>query len=624
MYRYCIPQVVDNKRFDMEKLAADLRLAKADRVLLALPPLNYDKKKQDSYYDALRPAIEYFKKEGFEVSVWFWAFWVDGDTPFQPFDGFNGKSANEKCPLDPAFLDFVAENLRIIADMHPDLILFDDDLRTGNFDSGIGCFCDRHRALMEQHLNGEKFPKEDLLNVVFGGKPNKYRSAFLRATGYSLEQFCEKARAAVDEVDPSIRIGACSCLTVWDVDGTDSYTIAHKLAGKNTKPYTRLIGAPYWAACNFGGARIAEVVEMERMECSWNTDPEMEIWPEGDAYPRPRHNTSGALMEIYDTALRASGGFAGNQKYIFDYTSSMDYERGYLKMHMANYDKYDAIDRLFNGKEAVGIRNYECMKKVEDGDYTDKPLNTEYFNNQIHSSAARLLSVSAIPTTYTGAGMAGIAFGECARHLPKEAFDKPLILDADAAKILTEQGIDVGAASFGKMVCAANEHFIADDEYTHVYEGAASVREFTLKDGAKVLSEFIREKTIPAAYTYENADGNKFLVFTFAADMVHDREGHFRNYERPKQIADFLKDCGAKLPAFAANEHDIYFLMKADEKEAALGVWNCGQDYVSDYKIELGKAYKGAEFVGCEGTLDGDKLTIKYIPAFEFGFVRLY
>ena len=52
-------------------------------------------------------------------------------------------------------------------------------------------------------------------------------------------------RAAVDKVNPNVRLTICSAPTLWEIEGTSAQELAKILAGKN-QPEARLIGAPYW------------------------------------------------------------------------------------------------------------------------------------------------------------------------------------------------------------------------------------------------------------------------------------------------------------------------------------------------------------------------------------------
>lgn len=622
MYNIAIPKVIGVPTHDSEKLLADIRRCGANRVFLALPALECGSDNQEKIYGELRNEIEFFRDKNVEIGVWFWAFWVNGNKPFTPIRGFGGKESSvECCPADPAFLEFAVGNIKRIAEMSPDIIMFDDDLRFGFIDSGYGCVCRHHLKLMSDIL-GEDVQLDGLTEKCFSGGKNKYRSAYLKAAGDSLRNFCRKMREAVDSVNPKIRLGACSCMSVWDTDGVDSYELAHIMAG-GTKPFVRLIGAPYWGAMKCWDNRIENVVELERMERSWYDGDDIEIFSEGDVHPRPRYKIPAAYLEIFDTALRASGGFDGILKYMLDYTSKNEYERGYIDRHLENDSIYNDIHRIFGEKTACGIRVYEAKNKIEDADFSGVSDPIGYAQNMFFSGASRFLSEISVPTVYEGFGCAGTAFGENARSLPKTAFDKPLILDITAAKILAENGVDVGIDSFGSEFVPATEIF-PDGEYVSLCDGGKACT-VTAKDTAEALSEYeyggAEGRNIPAVLRYQNADGNRFVIFNFVS---YSCVGTIRrHYRRAVQINCALEAFGEKLPLKCFGNPDLYVICKKSENSMAIGLWNCFEDYCRNTEIELECEYAKAEFIGCTGRLDGRKIVIDKIPAFEFCFVKL-
>ena len=622
MYRLSVPVMLTSPHFEPQRILEDLEQQGAERILLALPPLSTDETVQNRIFEKLAGAISFFKENGLETGVWFWTFWVEGKNDFTPITGFGGrKSANEKCPLDPNFLDFAASVIRKIAAMNPDIILYDDDFRLGNLDSGTGCLCAYHRVEMKKRLG--TLPEGDLFQVMFSGKPNAVRDAYLDAAGESLKNFCRKMREAVDSVNPDIRLGACSCMSVWDTDGVDSFTLAGLFAG-NTRPLVRLIGAPYWAENRFFGNRLEDVIELERMERGWYDGNDIEIFSEGDSYPRPRYRVPASYLEIFDTALRADGSFDGILKYMLDYTSSEDYERGYLEKHADSSLFTAEIDRIFGEKDAVGIRVYAALHKLRDTDFTGRNATVSTIDNAFFPLESRALAQNSIPTVYKGTGCAGIAFGENARHLPDSAYAKPLILDMAAARILTELGKDVGLAGVGESCQAYGWHFPAfADETVNLYSSGAFVCPVTLKENAVVHSQFdIPDGSrIPACFTYTNGDGERFIVITFEADRAP--EAVMRNYMLPRQIAQLLKAFDSALPVECFGNPDLYILCKTDEKQMAIGLWNCHADYASGVRIKLEAPYKKAQFIGCSGRLERGVLVVDRIGAYEYGFVLL-
>ena len=623
MYRVSIPVMLTSPHFHKERILADLREAGANRVFLALPPLTTDRPKQQAVFDKLAEAVPFFKQNGIETGVWLWAFMVEGENDFTPITGFGGKkSTAEKCPLDPAFVAFSADIIRAIAALHPDIIMYDDDFRFGLLDSGFGCQCRYHRAQMQRYLTDKALPDGDLFDLLFSGKPNEFRAAYLDAAGESLKSFCRNMRQALDSVDPKIRLGACSCTSVWDMDGVDTYTLAKLFAG-NTRPFARLIGAPYWAENRFMGHRLEDLIELERMERSWYDGDDIEIFSEGDTYPRPRYRVPASYLEIFDTALRADGCFDGILKYMLDYTSSDSYERGYLEKHIDSAMFTEKIDELFGNKNAVGIRVYAALHKLREADFTDSKPTPASVHDLLFPLEARALAQNSLPTVYHGTGVAGIAFGENARHLPESAFSKPLIVDIAAAKILLASGKDIGLAEIGALCQPTDEVFPElSDERVALYPSKPFVRVVRLKENAVVHASFtLSDKTIPACFSYTNQAGEKYIVTTFDARLAP--EFVTRNYCLPRQIAGLLKQLGTPLPVECFGNPDLYLLTKADENKLAIGLWNCHADYASGVRIKTARPYKKAVFYGCSGRLDHGTLIVDRIGAYEYGFVLL-
>lgn len=181
--------------------------------------------------------------------------------------------------------------LKDVAGTGVDMILLNDDLRFGAW-SGFGCLCENHVRMICEQL-GENVEETRLRELILSGGKNRYRDAFLNANKRSLQKYAVKMRRAADEVNPKLRLGFCACVSSWDIDG-DAFEISKLLAG-NTKPILRLIGAPYWVACS-GKEYLQDVVELERMEASWNRDSEIELIAEGDAYSCPRLNCPASYL----------------------------------------------------------------------------------------------------------------------------------------------------------------------------------------------------------------------------------------------------------------------------------------------------------------------------------------
>lgn len=639
MYKLSVP-VMLSKRFRKEETLQELQRAGAQRVFLALDTISFNPAKRQEILDLLAVNVPYFQENGLEVGIWFWTFGrsnpeYDIRNCTHQMNHLGQELPGYYCPSSPGFLEDVTDFFTEIAKLGPDLIQFDDDFRIPSNDSSTGCFCKHHMARMQEIL-GEELSREEIFNRAYAGGPNRYREAIAKATGGSMEEFSAAVRKAVDAVNPAIRISLCSCMPTWDYNGTDSIRITKLLAG-STKPIMRLIGAPYWSNQQFWGNRLHAVIELSRMESSWCDDQGIELMSEGDVYPRPRYRVPAAVLENFDSALRFSGETDGILKYMLDYVSSPGYETGYIDRHVRHLPVLNALRNDFAEMTSLGVRVYSPMRKFAQSDMTDIPEPHRYGWNTFFSQASQFLADNAIPSTYRGTGLCGIAFGENARQLPPEALDHGLIIDGRAAKILMEQGIDVGLESVGIPGKTDNLIYSAEDEYMISGYGDRSVFDIVPKADAEVLvwsttrwdsnternwdgSAVNKNDDIryPDTIRYTNAKGQKFLVFAF--DAAFTNSIRWRSYSMQRLLVDSIAWLSGKpLPAVCTGHPDLYIQCKEAPGTLAVGLWNLFPDEIPTPVITLNKSYRHITFLNCDGKLEGTKVTLTQLNPYDFG-----
>lgn len=622
-HNYTVSVPLMNIRFrrqGKEKLTEQLRSLGAKRVFLALEADCLLPPKRERELEALKENCAYLKALGFEVGAWLWAFYLSKDCGYTRMEAPDGKTAKlTVCPTNEAYTEAMGALLQDVARCGVDLIQFDDDYRYGFQDMGFGCTCPNHRRRMEALL-GRRIPPEELKEKLLAGGKNDVRDAFVKANGEALEAFAAAMRAHVDRAVPSVRLGFCSCITSWDLDGTTPDRLSKIMAG-GARPFYRLIGAPYWAAMKAWGNRLCDVIEIERSECARREDASIEIFGEGDTYPRPRYKTPAAYLEIFDTALRAAGCADGILKYALDYTSGACYETGYVEAAKRNTDAYEAVEHFFGGLPCVGVRCWDKPDKYRTFTIPERIAGTDQAQHLAFSATSRFLAANSIPTVYEGTGAVGAAFGDDALCVPDEALNGGLILDASAAERLSERGADVGVAAFGELFKADAEHY-ADGELTAI-PNAATARALTLAPGAEVLSWYETEdgEKRPLSYQYENAAGQRFLVYAF--EGYFGEQDWFRQYTRQRQIDAFARRCGKRLPAFCPGHPELYVLTKSDGKRLAVGLWNIFPDRILSPTVSLHRNYAHVEAFGCRAALCGDTVKLSDIAPYDFAFLLL-
>lgn len=617
MYIVSVPDMNENvSRSTPERVYNEIIRFDAKRVFLALNWYETDEEKRARVFSELKRNCAYFKEKGLEVGVWICAFML-ADSPYTCMKSLKGDDYPENmCPSDSDFLDFAASYAKEMALSGADMIMYDDDLRYGFLGEAPGCVCKNHLKMIENIL-GEEVTAELIREKVYNGSKNKYRDAYIKANGDAFRAFAKRMRQAVDEVNPHIRMGACSCMSSWDIDGVSAGELARIFAG-GTRPFVRLIGAPYWVAVRGWGNSLQDVIELSRMESAWTSDGEIEIFSEGDAYPRPRTNCPAAYIEGFDTALRAAGCTEGILKYGIDYCSDIDYEKGYARYHERNRSLYEEIEKNFADKSAVGVRVYEYPEKLSDAVFTEE----ENIENMFFSYAARMLSYNTIPTVWQGEGFTGAVFGENARHLPLQLADKGLITDIRGAEILTGRGIDTGITAFGEGLTAGKFEIFTHNNNRILASGVRTY-DISLKENARVLSFTEKDKRqIPISFFYENEKGQRFLIINAVYDV--NNPNIFRHYERNRQLRDsvlFLS--GKRLPLEITGHPALYMQLKENEKELAAGLWNFCTDICIEPEITVNGEYASVRYINCTGVYRDGVISLCDIPSYGFAGIIL-
>ena len=631
MYRIAIPVTnrYPNREMDEAATLAELKRAGAQRVwLCACRGIESEAVLADDLR-LLEKHRLFFEANGLEVGAWISSLGHGGPLAQDNADtAMNGKSYRKivgltgeigcdgLCPSDEALARDYADWIGRIAQTGIKLIMIDDDYRLSSRPCGNGCCCDWHMNEYRRRV-GENIERSDLFPRIMRGKANKYRNAWLDMGRDALLNLAKKIRTRVDEIDPSVRVGVCAVMGTWDVDGVTALEITKALAG-NTRPFLRTIGAPYWAAMTMK-SRLEVIIGYTRLQRYWCENEDVELFSEGDAYPRPRWRTPAAYLEMYDIALRADGGFDGILKYMMDYTAAPRYERGYIDRMVRNKPAYDWIDAHLKDGIAEGVDVICRHDRLRNADLPEGLTQDEINDLFFFSMAESLAAESSLPFTF-GTRNAHIVCGEDARSLDAALLEDGMVLDATAARLLTERGIDVGLRALGAAEERGGvEHYISEDEY-NADVSANRFYPVTPDEKAVVLSTL---GDSPAAYRYENAKGQRFLVYCFDLTTPYPENALVRSYCRQRQLIEGLEWAGRrKLPAVCPGHPDLYITCKRTEKGLAVGLWNLSVDVISEAHIRLDGAYTALEAFNTEGTIDKDSVVLSsdIIPFSFVGF----
>ncbi len=639
---------------ELDKIVQQLKIADADMALLTFGRVLRSEAMLKTECENFKTARDHLVKNGFQVGAWLaptigygGKFWGDNDAG-NAFTHIRHLRTGEDCPgafcpCDEAFVADFLNTLTAIVKMGVKTIMFEDDftLMGGKFWRDLGCACEDHIADFCRRA-GETLTREEIAERVFTGGKNRYRDIWREMQRDTLVGFVQKIEQAVHAIDPEVRIGLSANASSYDVEGVSVAELARIIAG-DTRPFVRMTGAPYWKQA----LTLAPSIEAIRVQTGWCGDG-IDLMTEGDTYPRPRHWVSSAFLEHYDMILRADGNTDLTLKYMIDYNSNAEYETGYVARHRKNKPHYDEIERRFSGKTTVGVHLFE-----KDTTFADRVLDEDCPIERFPAigylpfASQVLLTDNCIPITYTDTGYPTVAMGENARYVTDEQMKNGIITDAIGAKRLMERGIDIGVSEIRRAVAPRAEYYHAPQDYTlAIVPKTAAFYEMTVKEGAILDSEFViaegtglagvtpsialaNNPKYPACVRYENADGQKFMIYGFMIDtLVSDNPwvpGIFRNYYRQQQLVEGIKWLGKSLPAVCRKNPELYTLCRKDENSMAVGLWNNFPDGVLEPVIELDGEYRSVDFYHCNGRLDGNRVILDdELRAYDFAFFTVY
>lgn len=637
MYKITVPTIITNGHFNKEKTLTELKRCKADRIALVVDRELDCAFSSDENLMLLSELIHFFEENGIEAMVWLGETFghnggnKSGISKYQNIRHIDGREIEAFCPTDENFASDMCTWIQNIAQCGAKMIMLDDDFRLG-YRGGLGCCCDAHMQMLEEELD-EKISREQLESLIFNGGKNKYRTAWLKVQKKSMEDFAHKLRNALDEINPDVRLGFCASPCAWDQEGWFAPDMARITAG-NTKPFLRTIGAPYWAV-SWGGMTLGKVAEIERTELTFLKEyKDIEVFAEGDTYPRPRCECPSSYLECFDMIMRADGRSDGILKYMLDYVSDADYETGYVNSMVKNESLYNEIKKLFKGKISVGVRPYNVSRLFENADLDiNRPnLMNEILNGLFYPSIDFTVENS-LPTTYENDAV-NIIFGENARYISERELKNGNIIDITAAKILTERGIDVGIKEIQLFSIAEQAGFTDLPSEFHIAEGVytrlascAIPNELITADNAEIISQYcFDDKRICGSYKFENDRKMRFLVYNFNAMDAVKSKGWIASYAKRREILKCIPWLsGQALEAYPdGNYPRLYTMIKKADYSVAVGLWNLFDDKIDNAKIKCDFPINNVRFINCNGHIEGDNIILdSTIYPYEFAGIEI-
>ncbi len=398
----------------------------------------------DTLYEAIgdlvgrvRTALE---PEGFRISWWNDAtLKVGPGAPLTPITGLGGATTPfSYCPLDPRFRQVFIRRCEIVAARaRPFMILFEDDYEFSNHGRvAYGCFCEHHLRRFAE-ITGRVYAREEL-ETCFRQVDDasialrRQYAAMMRAT---LADLAAETAAAVQGVSPGTRLGLCQpgC---WSLDGDMTEAVTLAFAGRN-RPWIRICGATYGTdhAVSLPASMLTVLYTSQHLpDC-------VEKYYESDTFPHNRFFCSATMLEAMIT-LALSYGCSDSMLYATHHLPEPLIERGYLEMYRINRERFAALREAVAGHAVDGLGlitrpDSACAARWTGTGMSDGGLGGA-------ACGSHLFGRYGFPYTTRPAGVQVLIGAPTARILEPPELERllagRLLLDGDAARVLTERG----------------------------------------------------------------------------------------------------------------------------------------------------------------------------------------
>ena len=434
-------------------------------------------------------------------------------------------------------------------------------------------------------------------------------------------QFCRALRDAADEIDPSVRMGLCASYTHYNAEGVDLRELLRVLAGEGNQPMLRLSGAPYWAtvAPRFPRQRVTDIVESVRLQIGWYRDTDVDLQDENDPAPRRHEWVPASHIELYDKMMIGNGGAHRHKYLLCDHYGK---DLAYQAAHLAHLADDVVLTHMFGDTSPCGYRVYQSEKMLRDAHLPDHYIGDGPIMARFSQPFGGIfLSRNAIPTQYDKDGT-GIVCGEHVRMLTKAQREQGLLMDAPAAKLLMEAGVDVGLAEIPVPV-EGNPAFYA-------LKPATGATQISLKPGEGATQTSLADPNYPTFVTYQNSQGHRFAIVGCDLNAAVPCEGIepyvLYNAEVQAQLAEIYAYLAQKpLPARVFDCPGLHLLAAKSEDESRLSILlsNVWDDSIEQPVIETDGTYQVVRTVGCEAVADGKYVRLTKLHAYEYAAVEL-
>ncbi len=511
--------------------------------------------------------------------------WILGEMfPYQTHVNFtDGVPTRVVCPCDRDFLQFLYNEMSIIAKYEPDHVMIDDDLRTIWF-KGEGCACPLHMEMFNKRA-GTSIGREELWEIVNQRteQSKKFTDIFVECQKDSLVEAAKTIRAGFDSVNPKLSASYCCCGN----NAEFAYEISSILAGEGNPVTVRINNGNYTPQ---GARYLSRVFHRAATQIAKLKGRVDVILAETDTCPQNRYSVSANGMHAHYTGSILEG-VNGAKHWI---TRLMTHEpksgEKYREVLAKNRGFYEKLAEIQPALKWRGCRIFVPSTP----DFTYGRVKEEW-----DGWSYCVLEKLGLPMYYSAenGGVVCLEGDADSRMNDTEIMEMlrgNVILASDTAKNLIDRG-------FGKYLGVDVREWNGKQPVREIYKsGECSGIQMQIKELVPLSEKTIvnskacnttdyenYEYLFPGVTEYENELGGRVFVFsgTPVAEFHLSTAFSFLNYSRKEQLIELMKKTG-EMPVYYPNDEEVYFkVADMPNGQVMCALFNIGLDPIE--KIEL-------------------------------------
>jgi hypothetical protein len=470
------------------------------------------------------------------------------------------------CPEDNGFAAYITEVFKLLAAEKPAFIMTDDDVRA--FSPKAECFCPFHIERFNS-LRGTKYTASELRSRLSrAGHHNDDYKVFFKIQREMVLRVLERARKAIDSVDPTIPGGMC---VAW-AEHQFVVPLAKAIAAKGQTPVIRTSTASYLERMSANS--VPRIISRMMGFSEYYKNVAVDLLCESDTFPHNLWSKSSRSFMSHLTTAAFIGMNGAKAWYVNGYKGGMPVSRSYTDILSEHRGFLDTLSSEIAGSSWEGLA-IACFTRFPRWHLI---LNQNEFFVDQDNAGVKIFSVFGIPyyvsRDFDNDGVYVLAEAAEVSRLSNDElekiFSRKVLVFRDAAIALSARGYHelTGVKTVNKNLVYNFER----DEVLGLYLSFSKQTkdyEFVPAQGALVLATLgfkpyagsdVYDKASPSAVLYSNKLGGRVLSLQYNS---HLQPMHLYSAPRRKSLLSMIeKLCGRPLPFVAEHNQDVVMLAR--------------------------------------------------------------